>query len=105
MSFALRTIKTNETTRRAGEKDSWFCGLTFVPFWRVGLVLLLATPLMAEDWPEFRGPTGQGISTEKNLPAEWGPDKNVKWKAKIAGRGWSSPVVVKGRIYLTTPVP
>lgn len=71
-----------------------------------GLLLLLAiAPLAAEDWPEFRGPTGQGISREKNLPAEWGPGKNVKWQAKIPGLGWSSPVVVKGRVYLTTAVP
>lgn len=67
--------------------------------------LLAVLPLAAEDWPEFRGPTGQGISTEKNLPIEWGPDKNVKWKAAIPGLGWSSPVLVKGRIYLTTAVP
>jgi outer membrane protein assembly factor BamB len=69
------------------------------------LSLLSASPLVAEDWPQFRGPTGQGISTEKNLPTEWGPDKNVKWKTAIPGLGWSSPVLVKGRIYLTTAVP
>lgn len=69
------------------------------------LLLISFSPLSAEDWPQFRGPTGQGISTEKNLPTEWGPDKNVKWKTAIAGLGWSSPVVVKGKIYLTTAVP
>lgn len=61
--------------------------------------------LTAEDWPQFRGPTGQGISNEKNLPIEWGPDNNVKWKTPIPGLAWSSPVVVKGKIYLTTAVP
>ena len=69
------------------------------------LFLLSESSLVAEDWPQFRGPTGQGISTEKNLPTEWGPDKNVKWKASIPGLGWSSPVLVNGRIYLTTAVP
>lgn len=64
-----------------------------------------AEPLVAEDWPEFRGPTGQGHSSEKNLPIEWGPEKNVKWKAAIPGLGWSTPILVKGRIYLTTAVP
>jgi outer membrane protein assembly factor BamB len=68
------------------------------------LFLLAAAPLHAEDWPEFRGPTGQGISTEKKLPIKWGPDQNIKWKTPIPGVGWSSPVVVKGKIYLTTAV-
>jgi outer membrane protein assembly factor BamB len=58
----------------------------------------------AEDWTEFRGPTGQGISTAKGLPDTWSPTKNVKWKVDIAGEGWSSPISYKGRIYLTAAV-
>ena len=58
----------------------------------------------AEDWPQFRGPTGQGISKETGLPAAWSKTKNVKWKVPIAGKGWSSPIVHKGRVYLTTAV-
>lgn len=54
------------------------------------------------DWPQFRGPTGQGISRALNPPLEWGPEKNVVWKTEIPGRGWSSPVVVDGRIVLTS---
>src|SRR5262245_48073316 len=69
------------------------------------LLFTVSTSLLAEDWPEFRGPTGQGISSEKNLPTEWGPDKNIKWKTAIPGLGWSQPVLVKGKIYLTTAVP
>lgn len=57
------------------------------------------------DWPEFRGPTGQGLSSAKSLPTEWSPEKNVAWKIAIPGKGWSSPVVVGGKIYLTTAVP
>ncbi len=70
--------------------------------------LLFATCLTAvhaEDWLEFRGPTGQGTTTATNIPTEWGPDSNVLWKKKIAGKGWSSPVVDGDRIYLTTAVP
>lgn len=59
----------------------------------------------ADDWPEFRGPTAQGIAREANLPVEWTPEKNVAWRTAIPGTGWSSPVVVRGRIYLTTAVP
>jgi outer membrane protein assembly factor BamB len=58
----------------------------------------------AEDWPEFRGPTGQGIASAR-LPVAWGPNRNVAWKQPIPGSGWSSPVVVAGRIYLTSSVP
>ena len=54
------------------------------------------------DWPQFRGPTGQGISQALNPPLEWGPEKNVVWKTKIPGRGWSSPVLVDGKIVITS---
>ena len=56
----------------------------------------------AEDWPEFRGPTGQGHSSERGLPLEWSETKNIVWKSPVAGRGWSSPVVANGRVWLTT---
>jgi outer membrane protein assembly factor BamB len=58
----------------------------------------------AEDWPQFRGPTGQGHSTERGLPLEWSESRNVLWKIPVSGAGWSSPVVSGGRIWLTTAV-
>jgi outer membrane protein assembly factor BamB len=60
--------------------------------------------VQAENWPEFRGPTGQGISAETKLPVEWDATKNVTWKIDVPGKGWSSPVVVDGKIYLTSAV-
>lgn len=63
-----------------------------------------AAILNAADWPEFRGPTGQGISTARNLPKEWDATKHVAWKTKIAG-GWSSPILYRGKIYVTAGVP
>ena len=74
---------------------------------RIALSLsLLLTTLVAEaqDWPEFRGPTGQGHSTEQGLPLEWNEDENVLWKVPVPGGGWSSPVVADGRIWLTASV-
>ncbi|MBI4601344.1 MAG: PQQ-binding-like beta-propeller repeat protein [Planctomycetes bacterium] len=56
------------------------------------------------DWPEFRGPTGQGHASAKDLPLEWGPAKNVAWRKALPGKGWSSPVLWKGRVYLTTAI-
>jgi outer membrane protein assembly factor BamB len=66
--------------------------------------MLGMTPLRAEDWPEFRGPTGQGHSTETGLPLEWDDSRNVLWKTAVPGRGWSSPVILGGRVWLTTSV-
>jgi len=58
------------------------------------------------EWTQFRGPTGQGISAAVNVPVEWdGPTmKNIAWKVELPGSGWSSPVISKGRIYLTSAV-
>jgi outer membrane protein assembly factor BamB len=67
--------------------------------------LFFVTPLHADDWPEFRGPTGQGLLPSGSLPTEWDPTKNVAWKQEIPGKGWSSPIIVNGRVYLTTAVP
>jgi len=68
------------------------------------LVLALGARMFAEDWPAFRGPTGQGHSSEHNLPLEWNESRHVIWKAPVPGRGWSSPVVAGGRVWLTTAV-
>ena len=54
------------------------------------------------NWPQWRGPDGQGVSTETGLPTEWSDAKNVKWKTAIAGRSHSSPIVWGKKIFLTT---
>ncbi len=66
--------------------------------------LSCATLRAASDWPEFRGPTGDGISDAKDVPLEWSAAKNVAWSVEIPGRGWSSPSLRGGRLYLTTAV-
>ncbi len=66
------------------------------------LLALQPTIGAAQDWPQFRGPDGQGHSTEQGLPVEWSDSRNVAWKVTVAGRGWSSPVVAAGRVWLTT---
>jgi outer membrane protein assembly factor BamB len=55
-----------------------------------------------ENWPEFRGPTGDGHATAKGLPAAWSDTENVKWKTAIPGKAWSSPVVWGNQIWLTS---
>ena len=75
---------------------------------RVAILLLLIAlgsfAVSAEDWPEFRGPTGQGHSSERGVPFEWSESRNVVWKTRVPGLGWSSPVVASGRVWLTTAV-
>ena len=68
------------------------------------LLLLAGLTLHADDWPQFRGPTGQGHSAERGLPLSWSETQNVVWKVPVEGRGWSSPVVANGRVWLTTAV-
>ena len=69
---------------------------------RVLLFFLFCAPIVARDWPEFRGPTGQGLSDERGLPLTWSETRNVRWKVAIPGRGWSSPAIQGDRIWLTT---
>jgi outer membrane protein assembly factor BamB len=64
--------------------------------------LLLSILVLAQDWPEFRGPSGQGHSDERGLPLTWSETQHVRWKAAIPGRGWSSPAIQGERIWLTT---
>jgi outer membrane protein assembly factor BamB len=74
---------------------------------RLALCLFLGPNLAmgAENWLEFRGPTGQGHYAGKNLPIDWSTTKNVAWKQPIPGKGWSSPIVLDGHLYLTSAVP
>jgi outer membrane protein assembly factor BamB len=55
----------------------------------------------AEAWTQFRGPGGQGVSTEKGLPTTWSTTENVAWKSDLPGAGTSSPILVGDKIYLT----
>jgi outer membrane protein assembly factor BamB len=65
-------------------------------------LLFLSLLFLTQDWPEFRGRTGQGHSDERGLPLTWSESKNVRWKAAIPGRGWSSAAIQGDRIWLTT---
>jgi len=72
----------------------------FVVLW----LMLAASTVEAQDWPQFRGPDGEGHSSERGLPLEWSETRNVAWKTPVPGLGWSSPVVGGGRVWLTTAV-
>ncbi len=79
----------------------------FAPVQRAAFVCFLASSahlVWAQDWPEFRGPTAQGLSQAIDLPLTWSEAESIAWKIRIPGRGWSSPVVLGGQIWLTTGV-
>src|SRR6476660_716021 len=66
----------------------------------LSLALMTVATAAAADWPQFRGPSGIGVSDDKNLPVEFGPNKNVVWKTPLPP-GHSSPVISGERIFLT----
>jgi len=70
--------------------------LSIAPF----IASLALTRAVAEDWPQFRGPNGSGVSATTGLPEEFGPNKNVIWKTALPP-GHSSPVLTKNRIFVT----
>lgn len=68
-------------------------------------ILSILTSLLVraeENWPQFRGPTGQGVSNATALPVTWSETENVKWKTAIHGKAWSSPVVLGDQLWITT---
>ena len=79
-------------------------------FGRISILLTIAFILNSiafaatPAWPQWRGPSGQGVSEEKNLPANWTATQNIKWKTAIPGRGHSSPIVWGNRIFVTTAI-
>ena len=71
--------------------SGWFSGVS-------------ADDLAVREWHDFRGPKGDGhaVASEHTIPLAWGEGTNVSWRTKIHGRGWSSPVVADGRVWVTT---
>ena len=61
-----------------------------------------ALPARGGDWPQFRGPDGQGHAAAQGLPLAWSETQHVRWKCPIPGEGWSSPVIAGNRVWLTT---
>lgn len=106
--------------KRKANANLWTPPVTFIPYndgCRLSLIganymvmfravmlmlLMLAQSLVAEEWPGWRGPRGDGTSLEKGVPTEWSTTKNIAWKASIPGVGHSSPIVWGNRIFVTT---
>ncbi len=65
------------------------------------LAAFAGPPSSAEDWPQFRGPRGLGVSSERGLPVTWSDNENIVWKTPLPGVGTSSPITLGERIFLT----
>jgi outer membrane protein assembly factor BamB len=73
--------------------------------WSWFTAFLVSVPCSAENWPGFRGTTGQGLSSEADLPLTWSLTENLAWRVDVPGIGWSSPVVWQDRVFLTSATP
>ncbi len=67
----------------------------------LSVFIFLAQAVLAENWPQFRGPGGLGISQEKDLPITWSDAENIVWKTAMPGYGSSSPIALDGKLYVT----
>lgn len=67
----------------------------------LAVVACSSISLAEDNWPQFRGPRGNGVSDAKDLPVNWSETQSVKWKTPIHGKAWSSPVVWGKQIWMT----
>ena len=66
------------------------------------LLLCLVSSLHAADWPQFRGPTADGVTTDTNLPLTWSEKENLVWRTELPGPGSSSPIISGDKVFLTS---
>src|SRR5277367_3348751 len=89
------TLRFSRRGLSDGLRNTLYCFIMLVLFCR-------RNGIAADSWPEFRGPGAQGISAATNVPVRWSATSNIAWKAAVPGKGWSSPVLADGKIYLST---
>ena len=69
------------------------------------LLATLSLSLHAENWPQFRGPRGDGTSAENSAPTTWSQTNNITWKSPVPGEGHSSPILWNDSVFLTSASP
>jgi len=67
----------------------------------LNISLLTAAPCFAANWPGWRGPSGDGVSSEKNLPLKWSDKENVRWRTELPGPGNSTPIIWGDRVFVS----
>lgn len=68
------------------------------------LLLIFLAPVLAQDWPQFRGPQSNNTFAGGGVPLKWSKSDHAAWRVDLPGKGWSSPVLANGKLYLTTAV-
>jgi len=63
--------------------------------------LFVSLPIIASNWPQWRGPQGTGVSPERNVPLRWSTNENVRWRVPLPERGNSTPIVWDQRVFIT----
>jgi outer membrane protein assembly factor BamB len=99
----LNYLTNRALTYRPSEQQDFrmFAVVNWMTRLTVALALLLSLRAMAGDWPQFRGPFGNGVAQENKAPLHWGPGTNVLWQVTLPGPGNSSPIVSHGRVFIT----
>src|SRR5262249_4326221 len=97
----------NNTSRRDGSPPQFITSATLentpmgVRSIAAALALAITGLAAAEDWPGWRGPRSDGTVSDSGYPLEWSATRNVKWKTPLPGTGHSSPVVCRGKVFVT----
>src|SRR5687768_13691301 len=65
------------------------------------VAIAIAGSSRADNWPAWRGPSGNGVSEEARLPLTWSPTENVRWKAKLPFACNSTPIIWGDRVFIT----
>src|SRR5215831_18164966 len=78
---------------------SFLCAVSLVCALLVALINVNAQSI---SWPQFRGPDSNPVGAHTQLAERWSKTENVEWSQEIPGRGWSSPIVTGGRVYVTS---
>lgn len=79
-----------------------FCSSVFRSLSWLCVVASASLPVRAGDWPGWRGPKGNGLSDEANLPVKWSAGDGVRWKVELPGKGSGSPIIAGDRVFLTS---
>jgi hypothetical protein len=87
------------------QKEMAFSSYSQVVFMGLALCCFVANSVSAANWPQWRGPDGNGVVTDPQVVTQWSTTKNVAWKSPIPGIGHSSAIVLDDDVFVTTAIP